>query len=542
MAWFKNLKIGAKLYFTFAFILLLTVGLGVFSIAKIFQQNHVIQDLADNHLAVIRAAAQLDALVGSFRRGELLVTISQDDAAKAKYIKRMSEDLSKITDQQAIYEKLIDSDGERKTYDDFKKAWSVYVAENPKIIELAKQNNIALVDPVIRGVSSTNFNAAIASLKANQDGQLQLAQSQSKSIYKSNISACVWIGCAIVVCILFGGLFSVIASRNISTPIGKLVLQVSRVAEGDLTGRIDHDSDDETGQLSDAFNAMVANLKGVIGKVLETSCQVAASATQLRSEAQRVASDSEEVVGQAGTMATASEEMAATSADIARNCTLAAHNSQQANDAARSGASVIEATVAGMNRIADRVRESAQTVEGLGARSDQIGAIVGTIEDIADQTNLLALNAAIEAARAGEQGRGFAVVADEVRALAERTTKATREIGDMIKAIQQETRGAVLAMEEGVKEVARGTADAARSGQALQDILDTIGSVTVQVNQIAVAADQQTSTTDQISHNILQINDSVHDTARGAQETTSAAIRLTGVADELQTVVRKFRL
>jgi len=121
-----------------------------------------------------------------------------------------------------------------------------------------------------------------------------------------------------------------------------------------------------------------------------------------------------------------------------------------------------------MNSISERVRCSAQAVESLGSRSDQIGEIVGTIEDIADQTNLLALNAAIEAARAGDQGRGFAVVADEVRALAERTTRATREIGEMIKAIQQETRGAVIAMEEGVSEVAKGSEKAADSGRALE--------------------------------------------------------------------------
>ena len=129
------------MYCTFALVLLLTVVLGVFSIARIFQQNNVIRDLADNQLTGIRAAAQLDALVGSFRRGELLLAISQDDAAKARYIKRISENLKKIDAQQAVYDKPIDSDGERKTKDDFKKAWTAYVAENQKIIELAKHSD-----------------------------------------------------------------------------------------------------------------------------------------------------------------------------------------------------------------------------------------------------------------------------------------------------------------------------------------------------------------------------------------------------------------
>jgi methyl-accepting chemotaxis protein len=214
----------------------------------------------------------------------------------------------------------------------------------------------------------------------------------------------------------------------------------------------------------------------------------------------------------------------------------------QANDRALAGAMVVEGTVAVMNRIAAQVRATAQTVEGLGARGDQIGEIIGTIEDIADQTNLLALNAAIEAARAGEQGRGFAVVADEVRALAERTTRATREIGEMIKAIQSETRGAVAAMDQGVKEVEKGTGEAARSGEALQEILDQINSVVAQVNQIAVAAEQQTAITGEISNNIHQITEVVQGTAKGAQESASAASQLSGLAEEMQRLVVQFKL
>ena len=195
-----------------------------------------------------------------------------------------------------------------------------------------------------------------------------------------------------------------------------------------------------------------------------------------------------------------------------------------------------------MEKISVRVREAAGTVESLGARSDQIGAIVGTIEDIADQTNLLALNAAIEAARAGEQGRGFAVVADEVRALAERTTKATKEIGGMIRAIQEETAGAVNSMEHGVTEVEKGMEASRKSGIALEQIVDAINEVTMQVHQIATAAEEQTAVTGEISTNIHQITDVVHDTARGAHETAAAAAQLSGLAQSLKALVGRFRL
>ncbi len=542
MTSFKDWRISTKLYCTFLLILTLTSVIGIFAIVKINQENAVIKNLAENQITGVRAVGELDAQVGSYRRSELLLALSQDAVAKDKYIKRLASDLEKIKKLQALYEKLIDTDEERKTYDEFKKAWSSYSEQTPKVTELALQNNVVEVDKLIRGESSKFFNAAITALKANQDAQLKITHDMSQEIFKKNVSSCYWIAGAILFCTLVGLILSALASRAISTPIINLLSQVSRVSGGDLTARIDHASNDEVGQLGDSFNDMVINLRDIISTVIETSSQVSASALQLRSEAEQMATDSDEVVSQAGTMATASEEMAATSGDIAHNCTLAAHNSEQANDAAKSGVTVIQITVAAMNRISERVQQSAATVDGLGTRSDQIGTIIGTIEDIADQTNLLALNAAIEAARAGEQGRGFAVVADEVRALAERTTRATREIGTMIKAIQQETKSAVIAMEEGVREVEKGTTDASRSGQALQDILDTIAAVTLQVNQIAVAAEQQTSTTNQISHNIIQINDAVHDSARGAKETTAAAIKLSGVAEELQATVRKFRI
>lgn len=321
----------------------------------------------------------------------------------------------------------------------------------------------------------------------------------------------------------------------------QMLLDISQ-GEGDLTKRLDDSTKDEIADVSRYFNIFIDKLRSMIGQIASTSLQVSSAATQLNATAEQIATGAEEVAAQAGTVATAGEEMAATSGDIAQNCQMVAEGALRASHAAQNGAAVVGKTVGVMGQIAEKVQASAITVESLGARSDQIGAIIGTIEEIADQTNLLALNAAIEAARAGEQGRGFAVVADEVRALAERTTRATREIGEMIKTIQSETRGAVAAMKQGVHQVETGTLEAEKSGQALQDILNQVNDVSMQINQIATAAEEQTATTGEISSNMMQITEVVQQTSRGAHESASAAAQLNGNAEELQRLVNQFKL
>ncbi|WP_224960802.1 methyl-accepting chemotaxis protein [Geomonas subterranea] len=345
----------------------------------------------------------------------------------------------------------------------------------------------------------------------------------------------------IIALLLSVGICAFLAS-GIKRALKEMGSAIAIIAEGDLTRRVNYHAKDELGQLSEHMNGFVGKIQSIMQELSGDANRVATASTQLKATAQQMVQGTEEIVAQANTVATAGEEMAATSNDIAQNCHLAAQGAQCANQAAVDGAEVVEATVAVMGVIAERVQGAARTVESLGERSDQIGAIVGTIEDIADQTNLLALNAAIEAARAGEQGRGFAVVADEVRALAERTTRATREISEMIRTIQGETQSAVQAMEEGSKEVERGTQQASRSGQALEAILEEIHAVMMQANQIATAAEEQTATTSEISTNMVHITDIVRSTAKGADETAAAATALASMSVRLQEMVRQFKV
>lgn len=296
--------------------------------------------------------------------------------------------------------------------------------------------------------------------------------------------------------------------------------------QGDLTFRLPSDSRDEIGKTAEAFNRFMEQLQNIIRKVKQATDQVASSSAELSATAIQVEKGSESQVEQAAAAASAMVEMKSTVADVAKNASEAASFSKSANTTAERGGEVITETVTGMQKIAQSVEGAATVISSLGQSSEQIGEIVSLINDIADQTNLLALNAAIEAARAGEQGRGFAVVADEVRKLAERTAKATAEIGKMIKAIQSDTKKAVVSMKQGTREAESGVILANEAGGALLEIVEGSQRLTDMISQIATAAEEQSAVSTEVSNSVGAIS-------RVAKENNTAVTQIAGAADEL---------
>jgi methyl-accepting chemotaxis protein len=331
--------------------------------------------------------------------------------------------------------------------------------------------------------------------------------------------------------------------RSITQPLHALGNALSDVAagEGDLTRRLELRDTHELGRIAEGFNGFAESIRSMIGRVHQHSSEAVTAAFHLEQDAEAALERVEESAAQTASLASATYEMATTTRSVAESCAHAAERSRRASQTAHQGAEVVQRTIGLLHQVTDRVEGTARKVEDLGRRSNQIGAIVGTIREIADQTNLLALNAAIEAARAGEQGRGFAVVADEVRALAGRTNTATREIGAMIQAIQQETAGVVATMQEGVGEAQRGSAEAARSGEALESILAGAAEVAQEIDQIATAIEELTATNNEISNGVTRIDSITQASLDLTRRTEQTSAHIIQVFDGMQESLSRFR-
>jgi len=325
--------------------------------------------------------------------------------------------------------------------------------------------------------------------------------------------------------------------------IDKILVEMNNFAEGDLTVKLDAENkEDIIGMLFTGFNKVVKNMKQMIINVSESVQATASASNQISSSTEEMAAGAQEQSSQTTEVAASVEQMTKTIMETTKNSSLAAEAAKNSGAIAKEGGKVVIETIQGMNRISEVVSKSATTVQALGKSSDQIGEIVQVIDDIADQTNLLALNAAIEAARAGEQGRGFAVVADEVRKLAERTTKATKEIAMMIKQIQKDTSGAVLSMEEGTKEVEKGKQLADKAGESLKQIIEGAEHVVDIITQVAAASEEQSAAAEEISKNIVSINNVTQESASGVQQIAHAAEDLNRLTVNLQDLVSRFNV
>ena len=325
-------------------------------------------------------------------------------------------------------------------------------------------------------------------------------------------------------------------------PINEGSETLAHMSRGDLTVRMKGDYKGDHQLLKNSINKLGDSLCNLIKEVYDSVNASAHTSTEISESTEKMASGASEQSSQTNDVAAAVEQMTKTIVETTRNASTAAEIAREAGSIAGVGGNVVKETVEGMNKIAEVVARSADTVKKLGKNSDQIGEIIQVIEDIADQTNLLALNAAIEAARAGEQGRGFAVVADEVRKLAERTTKATKEIAVMIKQIQKDTFDAVDSINMGTEEVENGKQLAAKAGDSLNQIITATIHAVDEINQVATASEEQSATAAEISKSVESINNVTINSTEMIQQVARSAEDLNRLTENLQSLVNRFNI
>jgi methyl-accepting chemotaxis protein len=526
-------SVKGKLVLGFGLLTIINLVLGVADYRTIVELDRAAAEKDRNGIQRILIDEIYEAAIteGSSVRGFLLTAdksmLKADDAAKRQY-------------SDAV-ERLPAADGAMVT--EIRRAHDRYREVADRELQLARGKNSKVALEVLRAQAVPAFHTleiAIDNLTAHLDDvRAKTNRTEDEEVRDGKL---ITLGLCVAGTLL-GLMMGNLIARSVTTSLAKMIALLQQLAANNLAAAdLQMNDQSEIGRAGLALNQMKKSLSEVICSIADTAGHVASASEQISSAASQQAVSTGNQKDQTAQVATALQEMSATVLQVSENSERAAEASRKAADTARQGGAVVEQTLVKMQVIADSVRGSAAKVEELGKRSDQIGRIVGVINDIADQTNLLALNAAIEAARAGEQGRGFAVVADEVRKLAERTTTSTKEIANMIEAVQSETRMAVQAMEEGTKQVAEGVTTTQKAGEALKQIIQVSQEVGDMVTHIATAATQQSSATEDINNSMNQIARLLIESAEGAQQSEKACQELSGLALDLRKLVGNFRL
>ncbi len=539
----NNLKIRTKLTVFIVFLATLLVITGGFGIFGITASKQALLSVYNDHLLGIN---QLNEI----RNRQMQVRIQLLTSRQETDLFEITDGMDRVRSHIFNIENLIKEYGERVGSTEQKKMLDDFVAARVNfgmtgvmpMIDLLQKLDFRAADRLRKQALEPAYDKASDGIDALIRYQVEQAKSEydrvsllTNSIYALSIGAVI---AGLVLSVLIG----LLIARSVSRGVSALEQAASRLADGDLSTRAAHKSKDELGQVANAFNRMAGDFSTLIGELRRSADQVAGAAGTLSNTADRVSMASKGQVDGAARTASSIEDLNASVKEIAQRAEGAVTAADEANAMSDHGQRVVAGAVQGIQQVASTVGETAKLITALGQRSKQIGQILEVIKGIAEQTNLLALNAAIEAARAGEQGRGFAVVADEVRNLAERTAGATAEISDMITAIQSETGDAVTAMESGSRQAAGGVEQANQAMQALQQINGSVKRVVDMIQGIAAATRLQSQATDTITARVEQIAEMAKDNGAHIDQTTQASHDLHQLSAHFQQLISRFRV
>jgi len=538
----RNMNIAPRAFLGFAFIGALMLFLGVFALNQMSKIRAATEDITLSSVPSIRALDEFTQLTLRLRVLSYRLLTNREPDVQQKTLEAFELRNQQIRTAQGIYEKLIESSEERSTYDEYVRLLGQYHQIEERMKSLSRANQVEELRSLLNTELLSNSEQVNAVLTRLLDLNNTMALTTNKDAEDQYNMAFNLVVSLLVVATLLTLLFAWLLTRSITLPISQALEAAEEVAEGNLTRPIKVDGNDEAGRLLAAMAKMQDKLRDTLQRIAGSATQLASAAEELNAVTDESARGLTQQNNEIEQAATAVNEMTSAVEEVARNAVSTSEASRNATTSAGDGRDLVQETVGAIERMSADVQATATLIGDLANESRDIGKVLDVIRGLADQTNLLALNAAIEAARAGEAGRGFAVVADEVRALAHRTQQSTSEIERMIGSIQAGTEHAVDSMRNST-ERAESTLNIAK-GAGMS--LDTINTAIVEINErnlvIASAAEEQAQVAREVDRNLVNIRDLSVQSATGASQTSAASSELSRLAVDLNGMVGRFRL
>lgn len=538
----RRIKIAPRAFLSFSVIALLMILLGIFSLVELKAIRGTAVELRENSMPSYAALGQINENILRIRIVSFRILVDREPEQLSVSIARAAELTAQLKKAKTQYETLLSSERERQQFARLEQALDAYYAVNDQLIRLSNEGRLdelsALLGTQYKAISDDLGAQFGALMKINAEAADESA-ALADQVYDRAITAVIGL---IVFASLLTAVLALMLTRSIVKPLSEAVRVSETIAGGDLTEAFAVAGADEPATLLRAMQTMQQNLKGTIQSIASSSDQLASAAEELNAVTEDSSKGLHQQNNELEQAATAVNEMTAAVDEVARNAVATSEASRDSDRTAREGQRQVIKTVESINSLAENVTGTAAQVEQLADKIRSISGVLDVIRSIAEQTNLLALNAAIEAARAGEAGRGFAVVADEVRALAHRTQQSTREIESMIGGVQQGTNDAMAAMRNS-NELAHGTLDVARAaGQALEEITQAISHITERNLVIASASEEQAQVAREVDRNLVNIRDLAVQTSAGAHQTNAASQDLSRLAIDLNGLVMRFKV